>query len=192
TPVPIIAALPRDPKYYTPRDLLVVPFGVLIMMAGVEWLIATRRRVAAAATALLLLTIPVQFSSFVRNYFGEYQTWSASRFDPLNLRGTAAYLAGSEDTARAPAIYLSEDVGEGQANQWLFQLLAAGRHDIWAKSRPFITDQIHLDQIPPGSLLVLDASNPRLDRFRTSAHCADVHIVNGPAGAPASAVLRWS
>ena len=48
-PVPIMLALPEAPRYATARDLLAVPFGVLISVAGVEWLVAERDVTRAGA-----------------------------------------------------------------------------------------------------------------------------------------------
>ena len=105
-PVPIVAALPLDPKYDTPRDLLAVPFGALIGTAGVEWLIGRRGYLARTVAAVLILAIPLQFASFARHYFTEYQTWSASRFDALNLRGVVEYVIASDNSERVPAVLL--------------------------------------------------------------------------------------
>jgi hypothetical protein len=189
-PLPIVAALPQDPKYYTPRDLLVVPFGALIATAGVEWLYAKRRWFASIAATVLLVSVPLQFASFARYYFTDYQSWSASRFDALNLRGVAAYVIAADAAARVPAVYLSEDVGESQAEQWLFHLRKQQRPDVWARSKPLELAQFKPDDIPSGSLIVLDAANPRLGALLQSGSCSVVAIVNGVAGSPASAILR--
>jgi 4-amino-4-deoxy-L-arabinose transferase-like glycosyltransferase len=189
-PVPIIAALPQDPKYYTPRDLLVVPFGALICTAGVEWLVNERGRITRIVAAVLILAVPIQFASFARYYFTDYQRWSAPRFDALNLRGVATYVIASDGSARVPAVYLSEDVGEPQAEQWMFYLLTHQRRDLWERTKHFELALVNPIDIPSGSLLVVDAKNPRLDRWPGTALCPVVQVVHDVEGSPAAAILR--
>src|SRR5207247_140509 len=57
-PMPIIAALPEAPGYATARDLLAVPFGVLVCVAGVEWLMADGSRIRQAVAAIAILSVP--------------------------------------------------------------------------------------------------------------------------------------
>jgi hypothetical protein len=187
-PVAIVAALPEDPKYYTPRDLLVLPFAVLLVVAGAQWLFERRSRIVAVIAAALIVAMPVQFASFARYYFGEYQRWSASRFDELNLRDVAAYVIAADDAARIPAVYFSEDVKEPQAHQWLFYLLKSGRPDLLKRSRHFEFAQFDPSDAPSGSLLVADAHNPALAKLQAS--CSAVRIVADLGGAPAATIWR--
>ena len=134
-PVPIVLAMPTDPKYFTPREILVVPFGVLISVAGLEWLVRDRGRIARIAAALLVLALPIQFTSFARDYFTQYQTWSAYRFDYMNFRDVAAYVIASDASARVPAVYFSDSLGEEPAVQWKFHLLTRQRLDLWERTK---------------------------------------------------------
>ena len=127
------AAPPTDPKYFTPRALLAVPFGVLISVIGVEWLV-DRGRMGRIVAALLIFTVPLQFASFARDYFTDYQIRSAYRFDSMNFRGVAAYVIASDASARVPAVYLSEDLVEAKTIQWKFHLLARLRPEQKASS----------------------------------------------------------
>ena len=188
-PVPIIAALPTDPKYFTPRALLAVPFGVLISVIGVEWLV-DRGRMGRIVAALLIFTVPLQFASFARDYFTDYQVRSAYRFDSMNFRGVAAYVIASDASARVPAVYLSEDLVEAKTIQWKFHLLARLRPDLWDRTRYFALARFNPNDIPSGSLLVLDANNRRLDELLGPARCSLVNVVNDVSGEPAAAILR--
>ena len=76
-PLPIIAALPEAPQYATARHLLAVPFGVLIGVAGLEWLMTSAGRTGQVVATVLVLSIPVQFVSFARDYFSDYRLRSA-------------------------------------------------------------------------------------------------------------------
>ena len=119
-PVPIVAALPEAPRYASARALLAVPFGVLICVAGVEWLLVERRWARGTVAALLILSIPIQFVSFARDYFGDYQVRSFFRFDYLNVRDVAADVIARDASARVPAVYLSDTLGTGKSVQWKF------------------------------------------------------------------------
>ncbi len=187
-PVAIVAALPEDPKYYTPRDLLVLPFAALIVVAGVEWLARRRSPLVRLAAAVLVIAMPLQFASFARDYFSDYQAWSAPRFDPLNLRAVAAYVIAADERFRLPAVYFSEDVEEPQAEQWLFYLLENNRPDLLKRSRHFEFAHFNPTDMPAGSLVVADAHNPELARLRDSGSL--VHTVPDPGGAPAAVIWR--
>lgn len=187
-PVAIVAALPEDPKYYTPRDLLVLPFAALIVAAGIEWAADRHSRIVRVATVVLVLAMPVQFLTFARNYFGDYQIWSASRFDALNQRGVAAYVIAADATARVPAVYFAEEVHEPQAEQWVFQLLKRQRTDLLARSRHFESAQFDSADVRSGSLFVGEASNPLPVTLRDSWSL--VYTVRDVSGGPAATIWR--
>ena len=189
-PVPIAAVMPPDPKYFTPRDLLALPFGVLISVVGAESLLSSRGRIGQTVAALLVLAIPIQFTSFARDYFTDYQNRSAYRFDSMNFRGVAAYVIARDDAAGVPAVYLSSDLEEDKATQWMFHLLTRQRRDLWERTRYFVLAHFKPSDIPSGSLLVLNASNPRLEELLGPARCSLVKIVDDFAGGPAAAILR--
>ena len=188
-PIPVVLALPPSPRFYTPRDLLVVPFAVLLCTVGVERLIAHGGRIARLVGVALLAAIPFQFVTFAEYYLTGYQTASAARFDEMNLEAVAEYVMARDAVSTLPAIYLSEDVGAPHAYQWAFYLHERRRDDLWARSRHFSvpTDP---GAIPSGSLLVFAASDPRLDDIKSTVACSLVHVVNGLSGAPAAIVMQ--
>jgi 4-amino-4-deoxy-L-arabinose transferase-like glycosyltransferase len=189
-PVPIVATLPEAPWYATARALLAVPFGVLISVAGVEWLVAQRKWSGGIVAALLILSIPIQFASFVRDYFADYQVRSAYRFDNVNVRDVAAYVIASDASARVPAVYLSENLGTGKSVQWKFHLMKNHRSDLWDRTKYFSAGTFTPNEIPPGSLLVLDVNNHRLNELLGPARCSIVHVVKDVADAPSATILR--
>jgi 4-amino-4-deoxy-L-arabinose transferase-like glycosyltransferase len=189
-PVPIILALPEDPRYATARDLLAVPFGVLISVAGVEWLVAEHRWAGRIVAALLILSIPVQFVSFARDYFADYQIRSAYRLDSVNMRDVAAFVIASDRSARVPAVYLSKDLGTGKSVQWKFHLVKNQRADLWQRTQYFDVETFNPSDAPSGSLLVLDMNNRRLNELIGPARCSIAHVVKDVANAPTAAILR--
>jgi hypothetical protein len=189
-PIPIVATLPEAPRYATARALLAVPFGVLISVAGVEWLVAQRRWAGGIVAALLIFSIPIQFVSFARDYFADYQVRSSYRFDNVNVGGVAAYVIASDASARVPAVYLSEDLGTGKSVQWKFHLAKNQRPDLWDRTKYFAAATLTPNDIPSGSLLVLDINNRRLNELLGPARCSIVHVVKDAGDAPSATILR--
>src|ERR1044071_8269409 len=91
-PIPVVLALPPSPRFYTPRDLLVVPFAVLLCTVGVERLFEHGGRIARLAGVALLAAIPFQFVTFAGYYLTGYQSASAARFDEMNLEAVVEYV----------------------------------------------------------------------------------------------------
>jgi hypothetical protein len=84
----LIAPIPAifGGDYEIKRWLSVLPFVVLLMLAGIHLAVASRRVVGAAAVALVLLADGVQFERFYAHYNGPYRSQYAFYFGG-NLRG---------------------------------------------------------------------------------------------------------
>jgi 4-amino-4-deoxy-L-arabinose transferase-like glycosyltransferase len=188
-PVPIVATLPEAPRYATARDLLVIPFGVLIATAGIEFLVR-QRPVGLAVAVLLLISMPLQFATYVRDYFGDYQIRSSYRHDFLNVRGVVEYVAAADESSHVPAVFLSDDVGAGKAVQWKFHLITHDRTDLWHRTRYFSAATFDPGSVPAGSLLVLPADHPDLNALLRSGRCLLVHVVHDVTDRPAAVILR--
>jgi uncharacterized membrane protein len=189
-PLPIILALPEAPAYATARDLLAVPFGVLISVAGVEWLMAERGLGGRIVATLLILSVPAQFVSFARDYFTDYQARSAFRMDSVNMGDVAAYVIASDRSAPVPAVYLSTDLGTGKSVQWKFHLLKHHRPDLWDRTRYLAVETFSASDVPSGSLLVVDVDNRGMKALIDPARCSIAHVVKGAANAPTALILR--
>lgn len=188
-PVPIVAALPEAPHYATARDLLVAPFGALIGAAGFEFLASRSRLLLKGAAWLLLLSVPIQFTIFARDYFGDYQQRSAFRHDYLNVRGVVEYVIARDEAVRVPVIYLSETLGGGKVTQWRFHLLTRDRDDLWERTRYFSPSAIDNGAMEPGSLLVFTAADPRGDALVQTGAYQPAHVVRDVTDSPAAAIL---
>jgi hypothetical protein len=207
-PVPIVATLPEAPRYATARELLVVPFGVLIGVAGVEFLVQRRTsldrpglpsfraattsfdRASRVVAALLLLSLPIQFASYARDYFTDYQLRSSFRHDSLNVRGVVEHMIASDATRRVPAVYLDEDLGAGKAVQLMFHLITHQRPDLWARTRHFSFSTFDPNRIPSGSLLVLASNDPRIAELVGGGECTVIDRVYDVTDSPSAAILR--
>jgi hypothetical protein len=190
-PVPIVLALPEAPQYATARDLLVIPFGILLSVAGMQWLIESGGGGRVAVTALLV-AMPLQFAGFARDYFGGYQHRSSFRHDGLNMRGVVDAVIDAERSGPATAIYLSEDLGTGKSVQWQYHLTTRRRLDLWEKSAYFDPASFTTagGELSPGSLVIIAPNHTRLSGILGRGTCAVVHEVRDVAGSPSAAILR--
>jgi hypothetical protein len=102
--LPIVAAMPDAPGPVVAREMIVVPFGVLLAVAGVERLVS-RGWYARAVAVLLIAMIPFQFNTFARHYFGAYRANAAPRFDELNVREIAGEVVAMDDRVKVPGVY---------------------------------------------------------------------------------------
>jgi hypothetical protein len=187
-PVPIVMALPEAPQYATARDLLVIPFGVLLGVAGVQWL-WSRGTMARISLVLLLVSLPIQFRMFTADYFGDYQLRSSMRHDSANMGGVAdAVLAVSEPGAAA--LYLSDELGISKSVQWQFHLVTRGRPDLWDRTKYFTIGAFDSEHIPSGSLLVTTANDTRVARLVDDGQCTILREVRDVADTPSALVLR--
>ena len=190
-PLPIVAALPEAPHYATARHLLAVPFGVLVAVTGLEWLMTRAGRAGQIMAAVLVLSIPVQFASFARDYFTDYRLRSAFWSDSMNMRGVVASVAALDATARVPAVYLSdEDLGEDKVVKWWFYLLAAGRGDLWRETQYFSSERTSAAGIASHSALVVREGSRLVPSLTAGGLWSIAATVTDVAGTPTATILR--
>jgi hypothetical protein len=188
-PVPIIATLPEAPGPVVAREMIVVPFGVLLAVAGVERLVS-RGRYGFAIAALLLLMIPVQFNTFVRHYFGDYKAAAGPRFDELNLQAVADEVIAMDTAAPVPGVYFSLDTSAAQATQWRFHLLLRDRLDLWSRTHVLDLSDFCTSDVPPGSVLVMKVGGGAALGQAPGQECLEVKVIGHVGGAPASKLVR--
>ena len=109
--------------------------------------------------------------------------------DYLNVRDVAADVIARDASARVPAVYLSDTLGTGKSVQWKFHLVKNQRPDLWERTKYFAVATFNPNDIPSGSLLVLDVNNPRLSDLLGPDRCSIVHVVKDVTDAPAAAIL---
>jgi 4-amino-4-deoxy-L-arabinose transferase-like glycosyltransferase len=188
-PAPIVLTLPPAAGYSVARAMMLVPFGILIAGFGVVFLVEHRRRAVRVAAVLLLLSLPLQFVYFARDYFMDYQVRAAPRFDPIGVRELAVQVAALDDAARLPGVFLNHDLDD-KSVRWRFYLLKIGRIDLWDRTGVFNAEGFDPRSVPSNSLLVLYANDPHVPRLVASGACSLVMTVTGMAGTPSAAVLR--
>jgi 4-amino-4-deoxy-L-arabinose transferase-like glycosyltransferase len=175
-------------RYLIQRELYVLPFGVLVAAFGVAWLLARQHRVIRIAAIALLLSAPLQFVMFYRDYLGDYVSRSAIWFDPDSFAQTSAYVV-AKDGAVVPEIWISDALDDALVH-WPYQMRKRGRADLLGKSHFFAADRYDVGSIPDGSLLLLQHSDVNLPRLIGDGNCCVIETyVNGVDGNPSIAVL---
>ena len=175
-------------RYLIQRELYVLPFGVLMATFGAAWLLARPNRMVRIAAIALLVSAPLQFVTFYRDYLGDYVTRSAFWFDPGSFAGSSAYVAG-KDTAAVPQIWISDALDDGMVH-WPFEMRKRGRADLLGRSYFFAADRHDLDTIASGSLLLLQQNDNSLPRLVGDGKCCAIETyINGVDGNRSVVVL---
>ncbi|MDP3716151.1 MAG: glycosyltransferase family 39 protein [Acidobacteriota bacterium] len=89
------------------RGMFVLPFGVVVATYGLSVMWASPRRVWRLAATALLLTIPIQFAGFYRDYMGSYRERTSEWYGG-NLR--AALLEVMRHPPVSGATYVSRGI----------------------------------------------------------------------------------
>lgn len=186
---PVLAAV-VDSAYSAQRELFVLPFAVLISLFGVALLLRRRHRVVRAAAVLLLLAMPVQYAFFFRDYLTDYRVRAAGWFDSVNFPAVTEYVVSADAASPVAAVYMSNLLDDGVAH-WRFHLARYHREDLWQRTRFFAPDRLNVADVPPGSLLVFYATDPKLDDLvRVQKCCTVASVVLDPSGGKSAVILR--
>jgi 4-amino-4-deoxy-L-arabinose transferase-like glycosyltransferase len=148
------------------RALVMIPFGVLIAVFGVEWVLTRPvvwRRVAGWC---LLAAIPVQFAWFYRDYMTQYRISSSFWFE-RDIRGALERVIALEPRDHAVSVYLSSDI-LWIDSYWRLYLMMHGRTDLAAHTVYIAPVTLSEKALPAGSLLVGNAGEPTMEALITS------------------------
>jgi 4-amino-4-deoxy-L-arabinose transferase-like glycosyltransferase len=151
---PIPAALKGEP-FAIQRAVGLLPFGVLLATGGLLLLRDERRLLERLALTIAVISIPVQFSGFFGDYFGEYRVQSARALDVTAFKETAALLIERSD--EAPAIAITAPLYDVSA-KWRFYCLKAGRPELLSRTTYFggAVGKLRGLNMPAGSLAVVE------------------------------------
>jgi 4-amino-4-deoxy-L-arabinose transferase-like glycosyltransferase len=176
-------------RYAIQRELVVLPFAVLIGALGASFLVWHTRRAVRLAGVILLIAMPVQFAYFCHDYFTDYRARSAFWFDPANFRGVAEYLIADSATVPPARIYLREDLDDVVA-RWRFYLAKHRREDLLTRTSLFAGTSLDVAHLSPGSFLVLYANDPLVPALLGPGSCTLAARINGMDGLSAAVILR--
>lgn len=131
---PIPAVLVEEP-FAIYREMVVLPFVVLLATFGVRRMLDAKTKAWRIAAAAALLAVPLQFGYFVKDYFTDYRlnlyVWFGG-----NTKGAVDKVLELNAAREVPAIYLSKTIPYA-AERWQFYLAQAGREDLFARTRTF-------------------------------------------------------
>jgi 4-amino-4-deoxy-L-arabinose transferase-like glycosyltransferase len=143
------------------RVMFALPFAALVAAYGAMTLWAARSTFAKAATALLVVSIAVQFNVFYRGYMSEaYRVAAASWFSGNVREALRELIARSGDAD----VYVSSDI-EWVHRMWRFYAIEAGRLDLMARTTYFTDPPA---AAAPGAKLLCQADSSRCAAMQTS------------------------
>lgn len=164
------------------RGMFVLPFAAVVATYGLSVMWGSSRRVWRVAATVLLLSVPVQFAYFYRDYMGPYRERSSNWYGG-NLRG--ALLEVMRHPPASGQVYLSRSIPYGDV-YWRFysQTLAT------APAAPLPLDsQLVSEQVfAPGSKAIAAIDEPLAGVLDRAGWRRDV-VVSEPGGAPAFVVF---
>jgi 4-amino-4-deoxy-L-arabinose transferase-like glycosyltransferase len=158
-PLPVVLTVPETPSASPGRVMTLVVFGALLAAIAAERFWLSQRPAVKAMLVLLIVSVPVQFASFQRDYFGEYQHRASHRFDPYAMRDALAAVSSLDQQAAASAVLLADD-GDTKGIRWRFYTLKERNEDLWQRTSYFDAGALG-DHIPPDALLITGADDRR-------------------------------
>ena len=145
---------------------------------------------------LLLLSMPIQFSQFSRDYFGDYRRRSSNWLDG-NIRGALVDLMERERSTHAPLIYFAQlrsTRGEADTRNrwmdtyWTFYLTKHDRTELLTRSRRF--DAARVESVPVRSLVLANVGDPVVDGLVKSGQFTRVNTIADEDGTRFFTILQ--
>jgi 4-amino-4-deoxy-L-arabinose transferase-like glycosyltransferase len=188
---PFAASLVPE-KQAIDRALILLPMGALIGAFGVDWLLMPRSRVAGWATkavcACLFIWMAVQFEGFYRDYLTDYPRRAAFWFDG-NHPGAFEALVRQHPPNDRRFIYISDGLPRIKEH-WKLYLLSRAREDLLARTVFFKQQDISLEVVTPGSLLLTGAGDPVERAFLKLGAVHTVSHITEPDGSPTFTIFE--
>ena len=171
------------------RALLLLPFGVLLGVYGVRWLLARPSGAPTAIALVLLASVPAQTAYFLYDYAGHYQRRSAFYFDPVDVKDAARFVIDADRLAPVPAVYLSVQLDD-IVPRWRFHLTREGRQDLLSRSRCLDCEPNDVATAQPGSLAIVYADAPKVAPYITSGRWTVAAVIRDVDSREATSILR--
>jgi len=158
---PLAACLVVPEPYAVDRELVILPFGVLLAVMGVEAMLASHVPRWRAAAVVLLAVVPLQFAFFLFDYYGDYRRFSAVWFNG-NRRGALEEIIARDARAPAPAVYLSVARVPYLEAYWRLYVTKHHRTDLLARTVYFDDASLDVQTVPRGALLLATRKDAHL------------------------------
>jgi 4-amino-4-deoxy-L-arabinose transferase-like glycosyltransferase len=176
---PIPAVLVEEP-FAIYREMVVLPFAILIATFGARCLFRSNAPWWRAAAVAALLLMPLQFGYFLEDYFTDYRLNAYVWFGG-NIKGAVLKAVELNAERDVPFVYLSADIPYGP-ERWHFYLDVLGREDLFARIRT-LTAADSPAALPEQSLIVVPAVENRIDPRMQAAGIQKVGEIVEPFGA---------
>ena len=179
---PVAACLLPEP-YTIDRELVVLPFAVLLATVGVRTMMTATQRHWHLAAAALLALIPIHFAFFCFDYWSDYPTRAAYRFQGNRRGALEQVIAMTPPETRVP-IYLNDHRIPYIAAHWQLYLLKHDRADLIGRTVFFDSRVLDESTVPPGSLLVTTLDDEPLGNLVRSGRLTQVQTFPEPGNPP--------
>lgn len=138
------------------RVMFVIPFGALVAVYGVEWLLTAGTRAGAVVALVLVAAVPLQFAAFYSDYMGRYRVAAGPAFggNTRELFMTAI----TKGTTGAPPVYVHSAI-QHAARYWRFYSLAEARPDAIDRLQTYAPPHLPAPA-PAGALLACPLADP--------------------------------
>jgi hypothetical protein len=185
---PLAACLAVPEPYAIDRELELLPFGVLIAVAGARFLSTAPRKGWRTAGAVLLAAVPVYFAFFSVDYYRDYPRGAAFWFN-WNSRDAIAKVIALEPQSRPDTIYLSSRHVSNLDAYWRLYLRQYSRLDLLQRTALFDSEGLDVRSIKPGSLLLVGRDDTALAPSIDAGLLRVVATIPEPADQPFFSIL---
>jgi 4-amino-4-deoxy-L-arabinose transferase-like glycosyltransferase len=175
-----MAALLVDETGAIDRELVLLPFAVLVAVHGLRDMAAARKTLVRGAAVLLTVSVAVQFYFFAADYHLDYRIRSIDWFE-RNVRGGIEAIIERASRSDVPRIYLSEGVPFVDLN-WRFYLLEHRREDLLPRARVVDVTTLNAAEMPPGSIVFASVAEPAVNALLASGDLRKTDTIGEPTG----------
>ena len=186
---PLAACLVVPEPYAIDRELVLLPFAVLIATCGVEYMWAARQRHWRIAGVCLLALIPLHFAFFCVDYWRDYPLRSAYWFQG-NRRGALEEIIAREPRDQPPAIYLETSRILYVNAHWQLYLLKHKRQDLLQRTVYFESKSLDVQAVPARSLLLMTNDDVSAEALVERGQIRRVETFPEPGNPPAFALFQ--
>ena len=183
---PLAAAIVAEP-YRISRQMVMIPFAILIATCGVEWGLRGHR-VWRVATMALLATAPIQFALFDRDYMTDYRVRSAGWFEG-NIRGAVDAVIAREPNGSPRPVYFGNDIAWSES-YWQLYAVKHRRPDLMKQVRFFNPKAVDAATFPAGSFVISRYVEPLHAAFERTAGLRTLALLPEPNGSILFAALE--
>ena len=188
---PLAASLIPE-KYAIDRALVLLPTFALIAAFGVDWLLEPRPRLIAWPARIVCVSLFVwmglQFNDFYREYSTAYAIRAGFWFDG-NHPGAFEPIVDQHPPDDPRLIYLSAALPRIR-DHWKLYLLRRGRKDLLKRTVYFSQEDLHLDALSAGTLLLTGADDPVERSFQKIPAVRAVARVTELDGSPSFTIFQ--